>query len=142
MGASSYWKRLTRHFTFIVDNIKWLVREAAISFWYDNWLGSGSLYSQGWHVVSSQLKLKDTLEHVHFNIRLLHSLDGASLIKEFLSFPIAIKPGYDTLIWCLTTDGYFTTRSAWSLMRVKGRSLLPSQLIWNPVLQLKFRYLF
>ncbi|KZV17661.1 Retrotransposon, unclassified-like protein [Dorcoceras hygrometricum] len=98
------------------SHIRWSIGEGDISFWFDAWLPTGPLASiceiigpKDW-IVSWFLEQGSWQKE-----RLLLHLDS-NIVDQVLQIPVSPYAN-DMLIWTLTSNGRFNSRSSWESLR-------------------------
>ncbi|KAL2225075.1 UNVERIFIED_CONTAM: hypothetical protein Sindi_3095500, partial [Sesamum indicum] len=138
---SSVWHRLCRIRDVAEPLIFWTLGQGAVSFWHDNWFGEKPL---------AQLVrgAPDTMEPVcyywhegEWNVPKIFRIVPPQIAHIICRIPIAAGQR-DRIVWTATSNGTFSTASAWEAIRVASprrqlftdiwhRSLRPTD--WIPV---------
>lgn len=89
------------------------------------------MYALGWTINSPNLRLHDVILNDKWNLDKLLSLGGSALVEDIQCSQVQLRIGNDELIWCPSSNGLFSTSSAWSLIGSTKSSALLCKIIWN-----------
>nr|XP_027127799.1 uncharacterized protein LOC113743944 [Coffea arabica] len=132
VGASVTWCRMLQVRELAERHITFVIRSGNSHFWFDNWLGSGSLSSRLGSV--SDHRIADFLLDGRWNYQLLAEWMPADIVAEIIRFTLPrIEEGEeDVMVWAPSQSGVFTVRTAFELVRCHGpRSFIFSRNIWK-----------
>ncbi|XP_049389010.1 uncharacterized protein LOC125853369 [Solanum stenotomum] len=118
----------------VEHNIWWQIKAGNSSFWFDNWTKQGALwYVEENNAVEEEIEVKYfILQGVWDREKLLNKIS-----EEMTDYIMeSIKPPLEEYIndvawWMGSTQGIFTDKSAWELMRHKQERRADYQLIWT-----------
>ncbi|XP_075496425.1 uncharacterized protein LOC142533502 [Primulina tabacum] len=118
---SPTWRRLLQIRPRAEPGIRWRVGLGDVSFWDDIWFGDVPLSSQ--HAVrgSRGARVSHFLTEGDWAFDLLCSVVAPSVAKAIFLMPIASGEP-DVARWIHSSDGAFTLRSAWELVRLRDQS--------------------
>ncbi|XP_071933944.1 uncharacterized protein [Coffea arabica] len=131
--GSQAWRRMVTIQRFGEDNITWVIREGALEFWHDNWMGSGALYDK--MEVFHDHSVADFVDRRAWNVDMLCQFLDGELVKQVLELDPPPGRGNDRMVWALTNSGVFSTALAYSLIRDSGSSSWLFGRIWQQGLQ-------
>ncbi|XP_035542978.1 uncharacterized protein LOC118346079, partial [Juglans regia] len=136
-------RKLSKFFVFMLSGLvnRWKIREGNVSFWRDNWLNSGPLMEQYQMVGDPELKVKDCMTNNNWAMEQLEQLVGSEKMEDIVNEVSSRRNGNDQLIWLENSDGSFTTKTAWSFVRIRNPNCQWSDWIWNSALPKKFSVL-
>ncbi|XP_057432959.1 uncharacterized protein LOC130725784 [Lotus japonicus] len=118
---SHVWRAIRSTWSDLEGNLRWRIGDgSSVRFWYDKWMFSGTVLINSATVEVPATEAVKTVadyydhEHGRWNTTpLLHCLPAA-VIAEILSMPPpAPSIGSDQVYWGLTSDGRFTSKSAY-----------------------------
>nr|XP_027102884.1 uncharacterized protein LOC113724156 [Coffea arabica] len=137
-GGSLIWRRMVTVRQFAELHIGWIGRSGGLNFWFDNWLGTGSLASR-LDSVSDHL-LVDFVENGHWNLPLLQQWVPHGVISEIVRVvpPVGHLP--DLMVWRPSLSGQFNLSSAFHLVRRHVNRSFMSRRIWHPLVPLKVSF--
>ncbi|KAH0669175.1 hypothetical protein KY289_023668 [Solanum tuberosum] len=141
-GASHIWKKILVR-EEIEHNIWWKVTTGNFSIWFDNWTKQGALYYlEGENDTAEELEVRDFITERQWNITML----GARLSEEIQEYIVQkIKTPNsmhqnDTPWWMANTQGSFTVKTAWELVRRRVESIRDFEEIWIKRLPFKINF--
>ncbi|KAL3335635.1 hypothetical protein AABB24_031722 [Solanum stoloniferum] len=143
-GQGSYvWRKMNAIREEIEHNIWWQVKEGNSSFWFDNWTKQGALYFiEGENAIEEEIEVKKFMLSGSWNeIKLLTKLSQkmTGYIMESIK-PLIIENGSDRPWWMGNTQGSFTVKSAWHLLRQKKKCRRDYEFIWCKGLPFKVNF--
>ncbi|XP_071917289.1 uncharacterized protein [Coffea arabica] len=136
--GSQVWQRMVTMQRFGEDNISWVVREGALDFWHDNWMGSGALCDKV--EVFHDHSVVDFVDRRAWNVDMLHQFLDGELVTQVLEIDPPTDRGNDTMVWALTNSGVFSTASAYSLIRQSNDNSWLFGRIWQQGLPVKVSF--
>lgn len=89
-----------------------MVRRGEINFWYDNWMGEGTI-AETEMVSDARPQVGDILSQTRWDINRLRSLVTVNWVEKILEWKGKLRDGGDIRIWQPKLDGLFSTNSAW-----------------------------
>ncbi|XP_035540358.1 uncharacterized protein LOC118344262 [Juglans regia] len=131
---SRFWRSLVKVLPEVMDNVKVLVRGGNASFWFDRWLASGPLSIRVDEITNNRLRLQDCWSNNSWDEDLLRELVSEEVVEEIIQMPINVIPGPDLFVWKPSTDGRFSTRTAWEVVRKRGQELPWHDWFWHQLL--------
>ncbi|WRX28178.1 Reverse transcriptase domain - like 10 [Theobroma cacao] len=133
---SHVWKRMISGREMALQNIRWKIGKGDLFFWHDCWMGDKPL-------AASFPEFQNDMSHVnHFyngdtwDMDKLKSFLPMILVYEILQVPFD-KYQEDVAYWTLPSNGDFSTRSAWEMIRQRNDAkhrhsgLYPDRVIWR-----------
>ncbi|EOY25447.1 Uncharacterized protein TCM_016753 [Theobroma cacao] len=113
---SSIWKRMTGGQDVVIQNIRWKIGKGELFSWHDCWMGDQPL-------VISFPSFRNDMSSVHkfykgdsWDVDKLRLFLPVNLINEILPIPFD-RTQQDVAYWTLTSNGEFSTWSAWETIR-------------------------
>ena len=97
------------------SHIGWIGRSGSSNFWFDNWLGTGSLALRLESV--SDHRVADFVTDGSWNLPLLHQWVPMGVVREIASVAPPVGHLPDLMVWRLSQSRWFTLRSAFQLVR-------------------------
>ncbi|KAI4325901.1 hypothetical protein MLD38_031265 [Melastoma candidum] len=138
------WKRILKVRGLMENLIAWKVGDGSrISFWHDKWAAAGrlDLIFSSESRVNSCIPKEATIKAVFQSIAWGQFIDGVlpegegkQFFKELIQL---LKPtdypgtGADRLLWSASSNGIFSIKEAWELLRVKRQKVRWSKWIWS-----------
>ncbi|KAG5616052.1 hypothetical protein H5410_015876 [Solanum commersonii] len=121
-GQSLVWNFMMKNKGIVEAQIKWKINSGNSSFWWDDWLGEGTLASYCTHITSiNTTTISQFLVGGTWNETMVRQWVPPILIPKILSFPIHYQEQIpDEAIWKLIVDGLFSCSSAWDLLDIKA----------------------
>nr|XP_027062765.1 uncharacterized protein LOC113689142 [Coffea arabica] len=113
----------------VEDNIRWIVRAGMMSFWHDNWIGSGPLCHRV-EVFQNQ-QVADFVTGGEWNAQLLSQVLQPELVQLVTAIAAPTLQGEDRMVWMLTPTREFSIASALSLIRSQANRSLGTTCIWH-----------
>ncbi|KAL4196732.1 hypothetical protein AMTRI_Chr04g184640 [Amborella trichopoda] len=118
-GCSHAWKGILLGLFHLRGNVQWNISNGQMmDFWMDPWLASqeeGSDFIRGvpqaWflpHLTSDFLR---------------------NILREVENYTLPLQPKKDSLVWIHSTDGSFSIKRAWDLIRHQGSTYFPYPLV-------------
>lgn len=123
-------------------SIKWVVRKGDINFWKDQWLSVGKI-SDLIHLdnVDQDLTIQKTAgDGSKWFLTCAHDLNGV-VMAEIEHVLCLLTNEYGKCIWMPNSDGAFSIKSAWELVRHRDNFMAMNRLIWHMVVPLKWSFL-
>lgn len=90
---------------------KWVVREGAVKFWFDNWLGEGPIVASLPIVGDPNLLVHNVWEGLGWNLEVAWQLVDEEMVQKILHSNVRVREGKDVLVWQYTVDEIFSTKS-------------------------------
>lgn len=116
-GDSLTWKGIVRCMALMAPLIRWKIGNGQdISFWFDNWLGSGPLNEVIDNINSSEIgiKLHELLEeNGEWNLQSLSTYIPEVWRKKITGFRVVLREEKDLMLWSETANGVFSCQSAY-----------------------------
>ncbi|XP_022870746.1 uncharacterized protein LOC111389988 [Olea europaea var. sylvestris] len=106
----------------LVRNSFRCIQDGDASFWFDHWVGEQPIADLVLRVMEPSLKVKDLLHTSGWDYPRLCELVGEKLANEIWMSRIQLCEGKDYYVWQPSTDGKFSTKSAWELIRQRENS--------------------
>lgn len=132
-SASPIWKRLKRFGPCAETHIAWRLGIGQIFFWHDCWMGDSTLASSFPHRQHTSAMVQDFFDEVGWDFgRLLQALPSATA-EQIAAIPLCLDVS-DRIFWRATSDGRFTTKSAWQLIRPSRPVQDSFRLLWSPII--------
>ncbi|WRX16203.1 Reverse transcriptase zinc-binding domain - like 6 [Theobroma cacao] len=136
---SHIWKRMISGREMALQNIRWKIGKGDLFFWHDCWMGDKPL-------AASFPEVQNDMSHVyHFyngdtwDVDKLKSFLPTVLVEEILQVPFD-KSREDVAYWTLTSNGDFSTRSAWEMIRQRQTSNALCSFIWHRSIPLSISF--
>ncbi|XP_027152134.1 uncharacterized protein LOC113752202 [Coffea eugenioides] len=136
--GSQAWRRMVTMQRFGEENITWIVREGALDFWHDNWMGSGALCNKV--DVFHDHSVVDFVDRRVWNVGMLHQFLDGELVRQVLELDPPSGRGNDRMVWTLTNSGVFSTASAYSLISHSNDTSWLFARIWQQGLPVKISF--
>lgn len=120
--GSHAWKKMIQMREEVKHQFWWQLKSGDSWFWFDNWIGLGSLYhasgSDHW-CDESYKSVSEMIENGTWNEALLRELLSGELADHIMNY---ISPPSDYLMrdkpwWMLESKGRFSVKSAWHYVR-------------------------
>ncbi|XP_073037089.1 uncharacterized protein [Primulina eburnea] len=126
-SISPIWRRLLRIRPRAEPGIRWRVGLGDVSFWDDTWFGDVPLSS--WCVVRGgrDVRVSHFLSEGSWDFDRLCAVVAPSVAEEIVLIPV-LSGEPDLARWIHSSDGVFSVRSAWELIRQRA----PSSDIFRP----------
>ncbi|WRX30369.1 Ribonuclease H domain - like 10 [Theobroma cacao] len=105
--------------------IRWRIGKGELFFWHDCWMGDTPLVNRFPVFTSSMTRVSHFYDDGTWNVDKLNNVLQEDVVVEILNIPID-PLNDDRAFWVPTSDGQFTTKSAWEIVRQR-------QLDWIPV---------
>ncbi|XP_035546552.1 uncharacterized protein LOC118348611 [Juglans regia] len=131
---SRFWRSIVKMLPEVMDNVNVLVRGGNASFWFDRWLASGPLSIRVEEITNNRLRLQDCWSNNFWDEDLLRELVSEEVVEEIIQMPINVTQGLDLFVWKPSTDGRFSTRTAWEVVRKRGQELPWHDWFWHQLL--------
>ncbi|XP_040986544.1 uncharacterized protein LOC121234610 [Juglans microcarpa x Juglans regia] len=131
---SRFWRSIVKMLPKVMDNVNVLVRGGNASFWFDRWLASGPLSIHVEDVINNGLRLQDCWSNNLWDEDFLRELVSEEVVEEILQMPINDTRGPDLFVWKPSTNGRFSTRTAWEVVRKRGQELPWHDWFWHQLL--------
>ena len=123
---------LVPFFETVVENSQMLVGLGnAIDFWCDNWSGMGSLILKATIAPNVFPKLSELLHDGHWELDTIQQSLDSTTLQEIYSNTPRLSSKDDRLVWKHTTDGSFSIKTAWHLVRTPGNINAITEVIWK-----------
>ncbi|XP_075473926.1 uncharacterized protein LOC142504979 [Primulina tabacum] len=124
---SPIWRRLLRIRPRTEPGIRWRVGLGDVSFWDDTWLGDAPLSSRCVVRGGRDVRLSQFLFAGSWDFDRLGAVVAPSVAEEIVLIPVLSREP-DLARWIHSSDGAFSARSAWELIRQRN----PSSDIFRP----------
>ncbi|KAH0713632.1 hypothetical protein KY289_009591 [Solanum tuberosum] len=141
-STSHVWRKMTAIREEVEHEIWWQVKAGTSSFWFDNWTKQGALYHIEENAREEEVEVKDFSTTEGWNReKILQNLSTelTDYIMENIA-PQNIQSSNDVAWWMTNSQGSFTVKSAWELMRAKHDQRKDYELIWNKGLPFKINF--
>ena len=139
---SLVWRYLTRNREKVEQLIYWQIHSDSCKFWWDNWLGNGSLTNYCYNISSlNNISVSTFLAEDKWNERVVRQHVPQELVPTILQTYINYKTGIaDTAIWIPEESGKFSIASAWETIR-KKRNIDPiNNMVWHKKIPFKVAF--
>lgn len=141
---SYIWRGIVKAKKHIKELYKSQLAEGGSSLWYHNWLGSGKLCDRVpfVHITETLLRLSDVWEGGRRNLSSMYTILPNQVKEEILAIQVPCAPnGRDALRWTETTNGQYTTTSAYStLTETNDNVSFALKKIWKVKVSKKIRF--
>ena len=134
---SQTWRRMIGVRDFMVLHMQTLVRDGSLSFWFDNWLGTGPLAEGKQGTPSSSLVIKNLIAGAEWKLDRVDEALTEEDRRKILNFRIHHSTDWDQYVWTATPDGKFKIQMALERLRKSTNPLISRKLIWNRRIPLK-----
>ncbi|WMV45629.1 hypothetical protein MTR67_039014 [Solanum verrucosum] len=142
-GESQAWKLLMRNKHRVEKHIQWKIRNGSSSFWWDNWLGIGSLaqFTTTSHRFDNET-IADFTTNGQWNVDKLNQIAPQIHLHKILSTHLQLQhTSTDQAVWNLNANGLFTISSAWDIIREKRTKTKFNSYTWNRNIPFKCSFL-
>ncbi|OMP07401.1 reverse transcriptase [Corchorus olitorius] len=118
IAASHTWKSILKAGDLLSGGLKWRVGDGSkISFWYDKWLLDDSNLASFLHLVpnlgAKDILVSEFIDEEGWMVNKLLDYIPSFLIARVINIPVNLFSKLsDCIIWCKTSNGNFTTKSA------------------------------
>ncbi|XP_073057420.1 uncharacterized protein [Primulina eburnea] len=126
-SISPIWRRLLRIRLRAEPGIRWRVGLGDVSFWDDTWFGDVPLSSRCVVRGGRDVRVSHFLSEGSWDFDRLCAVVAPSVAKEIVLIPV-LSGDPDLARWIHSSDGAFSVRSAWELIRQRA----PSSDIFRP----------
>ncbi|WRX25598.1 Reverse transcriptase domain - like 10 [Theobroma cacao] len=127
---SQTWKRMLASCTTAENYIRWRIGKGELFFWHDCWMGDTPLVNRFPLFASSMTKVSHFYDDGSWNVEKLNNVLPEDVVVEILNIPIN-PPNDDRAYWVPTSDGQFTTKSIWEIVRKRQLVNPMFDLIWH-----------
>ena len=142
-GESIAWKHMLATRQQGEQYIQWQLNSGNCSFWWDNWLGTGSLAQHtNRNIRFNNSKVADFWENGNWNWRKLEEQAPTTHLTNIMATAIPSqqqKP--DQAVWRLDSHGKFSCHSAWEEIRSKKPKNRFFNLLWHNSIPFKASFL-
>lgn len=101
------------------DQFFWMIGYGPCYFWLDNWSGQGVLRDMATSEVDLSVYIEDYCQEDNWDVAKLAEVLPAHIISKIILIPTNLD-SITRHVWKLSTDGTFTTKSAWEEVRQKA----------------------
>ncbi|KAG7974642.1 hypothetical protein I3843_06G058000 [Carya illinoinensis] len=129
-----FWKKVHSCIPEVLSRFKWKIWQGNVSFWWDKWLEDGPLRVLHENVVCPSLKVKYFWVDNEWDRDMLIQLIGEEKVFEVLGVLRKYRTVEDVLVWPANASGQFTTKSAWSCIRVWAPLVRWADWMWHSCL--------
>ncbi|EOY03267.1 Uncharacterized protein TCM_018055 [Theobroma cacao] len=127
---SMTWKRMIMSRIVTDLNMRWQIGEGQLFFWHDCWMGDEPLVNRFPSFSTSTTKVCYFFDKGKWDVDKLKMVLPDEIIGEIMKISIDIS-SVDVAYWVPTSDGQFSTKSAWELIP-KRQSVNPIyNIIWH-----------
>lgn len=120
------------------QHIHWVLARGSLSFWHDNWLGTGPLCR---HVDTFQeCAVSDFVEQSCWNVQRLSMVAPSRWVERILGVVPPSLDKVDTMVWAPITSGAFSLASAYRIARKGGNSSWLYSLFWLQGMLIKISF--
>ncbi|XP_049368399.1 uncharacterized protein LOC125833298 [Solanum verrucosum] len=142
-GASHVWRKMIVVREEVEHNIWWQIRAGTSSFWFDNWTRMGALY-----YIENGQNSEEEVEVHEFTIegrwdeQKLNTILSTEMVEYIIEStkPPSTNSQHDQPWWMANTQGDFTVKSAWKILRRKHESRADFGFIWTKGLPFKINF--
>ncbi|WRX28180.1 Reverse transcriptase domain - like 10, partial [Theobroma cacao] len=138
---SQVWKRMVVGRNVAIQNTRWKIGKGELFFWHDCWMGEQPL-------VTSFPSFQNDMSLVHefytgdtWAVDKLFLYLPRSLIDKILQIPFD-RSQVDVAYWALTSNGEFSTWSAWEEIRQRQSPNVVGSFIWHRSIPLSISFFF
>ncbi|XP_075496409.1 uncharacterized protein LOC142533491 [Primulina tabacum] len=117
---SPTWRRLLKIRARAESGIRWRIGVGYVAFWDDIWCGDVPLSSQVLLRGDRGVRVSHFLSDGAWDFDLLCSVVPPSVAETITLIPIASEE-HDSAIWVHSSDGVFSLKSAWELVRLRDQ---------------------
>ncbi|XP_075496416.1 uncharacterized protein LOC142533498 [Primulina tabacum] len=117
---SPTWRRLLKIRARAESGIRWRIGVGDFAFWDDIWCGDVPLSSQILLRGDRGVRVSHFLSDGAWDFDLLSSVVPPSVAETITLIPIA-SGEHDSAIWVHSSDGFFSLKSAWELVRLRDQ---------------------
>ncbi|XP_071921800.1 uncharacterized protein [Coffea arabica] len=135
---SALWRRMVNVSRQVEFSMLWIAKDGACHFWYDNWLGGGTLFHQA--TVVPHLSFANFIINGNWDVNLLYQILTREMVPSILEHPIPEEGGESEVIWTLTTSGNFSIASAFRDIRQARNKSMVFNTIWHSQLPFKVSF--
>ncbi|WRX14697.1 Reverse transcriptase domain - like 10 [Theobroma cacao] len=136
---SPVWKRMVKDREVVIQNTRWRIGKGNLFFWHDCWMGDQPL-------VNSFPLFRNDMSTVHnffnghnWDVDKLKLYLPMNLIDEILQTPFD-RLQDDVAYWALTSNGDFSTWSAWEAIRLRQSPNVLCSLFWHKSIPLSVSF--
>lgn len=141
LGDSPAWKGILRCTEIIKPFFRWRIGDGnSISFWYDNWLGSGRICERIEYIdpLENQLRLVNVLQQDgYLSVHELNTVIPSNLAAELETKAIVLSDEADSKLWNGTANGEFSCQSAYKLIHSNQEAGLRRIACWKWIWKLQ-----
>ncbi|KAK9268862.1 hypothetical protein L1049_000627 [Liquidambar formosana] len=121
LNSSQLWKSLLPWVSFTIHHSKYLVGNGEkVDFWRSNWLGNGPLIERASTTPLDFPSINQVLHNGRWDFTSIGSILSEDTLSDIVDSGVLISGGEDKLIWQPNSDGFFSLKSAWNLVRHKS----------------------
>ncbi|XP_049388499.1 uncharacterized protein LOC125852859 [Solanum stenotomum] len=124
----------------VEHEIWWQQKEGTASFWMDNWTKQGALYFTEPQGLNEEVEVKEMILNEQWNTSRLRQLIFEDMVKCIMDNINPRMKGEDKAWWMGNTQGEFTVKSAFQLMRRKKEEYEWRNNIWIKGLPFKISF--
>lgn len=112
---SQTWKWMLASCPVIEQYTRWRIGKGELFFWHDCWMGEAPLVSRFQSFASSMTRVHYFYDNGKWDVGKLNDVLPEDVVAKILK--ISIDPtNDDRAYWVPTSDGQFTTKSAWEIV--------------------------
>ncbi|EOX96782.1 Uncharacterized protein TCM_005953 [Theobroma cacao] len=115
---SQVWKRMVRGREVAIQNTRWRIGKGSLFFWHDCWMGDQPLVTSFSHFRNDMSTVHNFFNGHNWDVDKLKLYLPINLVDEILQIPFD-RSQDDVAYWSLTSNGEFSTRSAWEAIRLR-----------------------
>ncbi|XP_022895286.1 uncharacterized protein LOC111409473 [Olea europaea var. sylvestris] len=132
--GSQFWCSIVGCIPNVINSSQWQIREGSISFWYAHWLDDGPLSRDASHIDQPTLRIKDICLDSDWNMNQLLQLVGEDKASSVMAKVSKCREGDNVLIWKTNSEGTFSSKSAWDIIRVRQPQTSWGRWVWHSAL--------
>ncbi|EOX99578.1 Uncharacterized protein TCM_008287 [Theobroma cacao] len=127
---SQMWKRMLACYLVTEQHMRWKIGKGELFFWYDCWMGDEPLINRFPVFSSSMTQVCYFFNNNEWDVDKLNTMLPEEMVVEILKIPFNTS-STDVAYWVPTSDGDFTTKSAWEIIRQRDLVNSVFNLIWH-----------
>ncbi|EOY02236.1 Uncharacterized protein TCM_011923 [Theobroma cacao] len=136
---SQVWKRMVRGREVAIQNTRWRIGKGSLFFWHDCWMGDQPLVTSFPHFRNDMSTVHNFFNGHNWDVDKLNLYLPMNLVDEILQIPID-RSQDDVAYWSLTSNGEFSTRSAWEAIRLRKSPNVLCSLLWHKSIPLSISF--
>lgn len=139
---SQLWKHMLLLRDKVEERMVWKINIGESNFWWDNWLEKGALAkSIPYNCRSSKSLVKDYIINGIWNIDRHRLVVPEDMVRQIILIDIGEHDRSDYAVWMDSSDGHYSNKSAWHIIRQSSQKNLEWNKIWHKSIPFKISFL-